>query len=206
MGNSVSPDATQASNDVVIESQCNFNDDWRKIDNIDPISVISSNHITRETEDCEKLKEFYIKVLGFKQVIRPIEVEKAAPNGSWLQLCDSDIQIHILQRIKNSAFMESPYNISNRKLSSTEYLHRAPHLALSTNNINDVIDKLNKFNIKFSYPTGKRPRVFFQDCDGYCIEIIQKGEYTMENGKESFRPIVTSRPVDNVCSSKYISV
>lgn len=46
----------------------------------------SLNHVSRETRDCRRLQDFYTRVLGFRQIERPV----FGFDGAWLAMPNGD--------------------------------------------------------------------------------------------------------------------
>jgi catechol 2,3-dioxygenase-like lactoylglutathione lyase family enzyme len=120
---------------------------------------LSFNHMALSVTDVNVSAEFYTKVLNLKIIPLPPEVE----NVKWMSLGDGK-ELHLLSIFKD--------DIKTNK---------AIHLALSTVNFDAFVQKLTAMNIEYSDFPGKineinvRPdgirQVFFQDPDGYWIEV-----------------------------------
>ena len=134
------------------------------------LPVLSVHHISRNTSNVDRMTKFYCNVLGFKKLNRP----KRKFKGAWLQL--KDIQIHIIERNIETELMESPYNNNGKSHQKPVALRRGPHVAWLTNDFDTVIKKLDKFGIEYHIKDTKqesRKQVWFYDCDGYGIEIME---------------------------------
>ena len=187
--------------------QLTINDNWRKhvqskpckdSVTVESLPVISANHLARESEDCARLKEFYINVLGFKEVFRPEWIAKRH-DGAWLQLCENDIQIHIIERVQKSTLPESVYNTNGKEWDKSKSIARGPHLALATMNFDEVVNRLKLFEIEYfcsSNGPDSRKQLFFYDCDGYGVEIIDCQDQNA-NGKEPFNVLEKLRGGEN---------
>ncbi|ARV10500.1 glyoxalase [Winogradskyella sp. PC-19] len=119
----------------------------------------SLNHIALSVKDVNKAIDFYISVFDFK------EIENTASDSKtrWLSF-DDGIQLHLIPR-PNDVIKTS----------------KAGHFALSTKDIEGVISRLDKLGIQYSdwRDTPKKDyirkdgirQIYFQDFDGYWIEI-----------------------------------
>ena len=117
------------------------------------------NHIAISIKDVHKSVDFYQKVLGLK------EIENTASNSKtrWLSLGEGK-QLHLIPRPD-----------------ATIKTNKAVHFALTTSDINLFIKHLITLNIEYSdwrdTPNKDYVRkdginqVYFQDPDGYWIEI-----------------------------------
>tara|TARA_R110001592_G_scaffold68729_17_gene210798 strand:- start:1755 stop:2138 length:384 start_codon:yes stop_codon:yes gene_type:complete len=117
------------------------------------------NHIAISVKSVDKSVEFYQRVLQLK------EIENTASNSKtrWLLLAEEK-QLHLIPR--------PDFIVKTNK---------AVHFALATNHINEVKNHLNHLNIPYSdwknTPNKDYVRkdgieqIYFQDPDGYWIEI-----------------------------------
>ncbi|MDD7915367.1 VOC family protein [Polaribacter ponticola] len=117
------------------------------------------NHIAISVKNVDKSVAFYQEVLGLK------EIKNTASNSKtrWLLLAE-DKQLHLIPRAE--------FAIKTNK---------AVHFALATNNIHAVVKHLNDLQIEYSDWKGTQEKnyirkdgilqIYFQDPDGYWIEI-----------------------------------
>jgi len=119
----------------------------------------SLNHIALSVKDVNKAIDFYVSVFNFK------EIENTASDSKtrWLSF-DDGIQLHLIPR-PNDVIKTS----------------KAVHFALSTKDIDAITYRLDKLDIDYSdwRDTPKKDyirkdgirQIYFQDFDGYWIEI-----------------------------------
>lgn len=120
---------------------------------------LSFNHIALSVKDVNVSAKFYTDVLNLEIIPLPPE----AKDVKWMSLGDGK-ELHLLSVLKD--------DIKTNK---------AIHLALSTANFNAFVQKLTEMKIEYSDFPGNlnkiniRPdgiqQVFFQDPDGYWIEV-----------------------------------
>jgi lactoylglutathione lyase len=121
--------------------------------------TLSFNHIALSVKDVNVSAEFYTTVLNLKIIPLPPEAE----NVKWISLGDGK-ELHLLSVLKEEI-----------------KTNKAIHLALSTANFDEFVKNLSAMNIEYSDFPGNlnkinvRPdgikQVFFQDPDGYWIEV-----------------------------------
>lgn len=121
--------------------------------------TFSFNHVALSVKDADKSIEFYQSVLQLK------EIKNTASNSKtrWLSLSEGK-QLHLIPRPN-----------ANIKI------NKAVHFALSTYSIDSFVNHLEKLKINYSdwkdTPSKGYIRkdgikqVYFQDLDGYWIEI-----------------------------------
>lgn len=120
---------------------------------------LTFNHIALSVKDVDVSAEFYIKVLNLKTI--PLHPE--AKDVKWISMGDGK-ELHLLSALKD--------DIKTNK---------AIHLAFSTANFDAFVQKLTTMKVAYSDFPGNlnkiniRPdgiqQVFFQDPDGYWIEV-----------------------------------
>ncbi len=120
---------------------------------------LSFNHIALSVKDVNVSAKFYTDVLNLEIIPLPPE----AKDVKWMSLGDGK-ELHLLSVLKD--------DIKTNK---------AIHLALSTANFNAFVQKLTEMKVEYSDFPGNlnkiniRPdgiqQVFFQDPDGYWIEV-----------------------------------
>ena len=120
---------------------------------------LSFNHVALSVKDVNVSTEFYTGVLNLEIIPLPPE----AKNVKWISMGDGK-ELHLLSIFKDEIKTD-----------------KAIHLALSTANFDAFVQKLTTMNIEYSDFPGNlnkinlRPdgieQVFFQDPDGYWIEV-----------------------------------
>jgi len=121
--------------------------------------TFSFNHIALSVKDVDKSVQFYQKVLQLEE----IENTASDSNTRWLSLNEGK-QLHLIPR-PNSEIK----------------INKAVHFALSTSDLDSLIDNLNNLKIEFSdwhdVPNKIYVRkdgikqIYFQDPNGYWIEL-----------------------------------
>ena len=120
---------------------------------------LSFNHLALSVKDVNVSAEFYANVLNLEIIPLPPE----ATNVKWISMGDGK-ELHLLSVLEGDI-----------------KINKAVHIALSTANFDAFVRKLTKMNIEYSdfpgnmnkinvRPDGIR-QVFFQDPDGYWIEV-----------------------------------
>ena len=121
--------------------------------------TLSFNHIALSVKDVNQSVAFYQKVFQLK------EIKNTASNSitRWLQLTEH-VQLHLIPR-------------PNAEIK----INKAVHFALATVHFNDFINRLESLNIEYSdwkdTPNKDYVRddgikqIYFQDLDGYWIEV-----------------------------------
>lgn len=122
-------------------------------------SSLSFNHLALSVKDVNVSANFYTDVLNLE--IIPLQTNR--DDVKWISMGDGK-ELHLL------SFVEGDIKIN-----------KAIHLALSTANFDAFVQKLTKLKVEYSdfpgnlnkinvRPDGIR-QVFFQDPDGYWIEV-----------------------------------
>ena len=120
--------------------------------------MLSLNHVSLLISDIQKSEEFYRNILNLSPVKeRP---ELGFP-GIWYQL--GELQIHLL-------VCDNPYNMKF----IPKHGGRDRHLAFNTDNLSDIINNLEAFQIEYTKSQSGRKAVFFRDPDLNVIEIIER--------------------------------
>ena len=122
----------------------------------EPLPIDSVNHITRVTTDLEASTAFYRDVLGFRPIWRP----NFGFDGAWL--FNYGIQIHLSVATGDPA------------IDAPETSNRANHVAFHVSNTDAVEELLKQHGIYYktvTVPDIGVTQLFFQDPDGYHIEI-----------------------------------
>ena len=116
------------------------------------------HHVSVIVADLEKSLDFYIQVLGMTQ-------DDSRPDlgyqGAWLQVGEQ--QIHLLA-------LPNPDSTTDRP----DHVGRDRHTALSVNNIDAVILRLEQANIDYTKSKSGRAAIFFRDPDGNGLEFVEK--------------------------------
>ena len=117
------------------------------------------NHLALSVKDVDRSAEFYMKVLKLPEILNRSKIEGVR----WFVFADG-LELHLISVIKQDV-------VTNKAL----------HLALTTSNLDDFIKTLNAMKIAYSDWPGNPQKVniradgikqvFFQDPDGYWIEV-----------------------------------
>lgn len=117
------------------------------------------NHLALSVKDVDRSAEFYMKVLKLPEILNRSKIEGVR----WFVFADG-LELHLISAIKEEV-------ITNKAL----------HLALTTSNLNDFVKMLTAMQIAYSDWPGNPQKiniradgikqVFFQDPDGYWIEV-----------------------------------
>ena len=117
------------------------------------------NHLALSVKDVDRSAEFYMRVLKLPEILNRSKIEGVR----WFVFSDG-LELHLISAIKQEV-------ITNKAL----------HLALTTPNLDDFIKTLNAMKIAYSDWPGNPQKiniradgirqVFFQDPDGYWIEV-----------------------------------
>jgi len=120
---------------------------------------LTFNHAALSVKNVNISADFYQNVLNLKEITNRTKMEGIR----WFSLGDNK-ELHLISTIKENFT-----------------INKAIHLALSTPNFDDFIITLDKFNIMYSDWPGTAHKiniradgikqVFFQDPDGYWIEV-----------------------------------
>jgi lactoylglutathione lyase len=117
------------------------------------------NHLALSVKDVDRSAEFYMRVLKLPEILNRSKIEGVR----WFVFSDG-LELHLISAIKQEV-------ITNKAL----------HLALTTPNLDDFVKTLNAMKIAYSDWPGNPQKiniradgirqVFFQDPDGYWIEV-----------------------------------
>ena len=117
------------------------------------------NHLALSVKDVDRSAEFYMRVLKLPEILNRSKIEGVR----WFVFSDG-LELHLISAIKQDV-------ITNKAL----------HLALTTPNLDDFVKTLNTMKIAYSDWPGNPQKiniradgirqVFFQDPDGYWIEV-----------------------------------
>ena len=129
------------------------------------------NHLALSVKDVDRSAEFYMKVLKLPEILNRSKIEGVR----WFVFADG-LELHLISAIKQDV-------VTNKAL----------HLALTTSNLDDFIKTLNTMKIAYSDWPGNPQKiniradgikqVFFQDPDGYWIEVNSIAGTTAEEKK-----------------------
>ena len=119
----------------------------------------SVNHLALSVKDVNRSAEFYVKVLKLPEIVNRSKIEGVR----WFLLGDGR-ELHLISVIKE-----------------TITINKALHLGLSTANFDNFMKYFKELKIPYSDWPGKPntvniradgvKQIFFQDPDGYWIEI-----------------------------------
>jgi catechol 2,3-dioxygenase-like lactoylglutathione lyase family enzyme len=122
------------------------------------------NHVALSVKDLDTSAEFYMNTLNLKEITNRTE----KPNRRWLSLGEGK-ELHLISDYEGDVIVT-----------------KAVHLALTTSNFDLFLKKLKSNNIGYSDWSGASNivsvradgirQVFFQDPDGYWIEMNSVGQ------------------------------
>jgi len=122
------------------------------------------NHLALSVKDVDRSAEFYKTILKLQEITNRSKLEGVR----WFSLGEGK-ELHLISIIKE--------HISTNK---------AIHLALTTSNFDAFVARLDKLNIQYSDWPGENHKVniradgikqvFFQDPDGYWVELNSIGQ------------------------------
>ena len=117
------------------------------------------DHLALSVKDVDRSAEFYMSVLKLPEISNRSKIEGVR----WFSFADG-LEIHLISTIKE--------NVT---------INRAVHLALSTSNFDAFVKTLDAMSIAYSDWPGNSHKIniradgikqiFFQDPDGYWIEV-----------------------------------
>uniref|UniRef100_A0A7S3XGD1 VOC domain-containing protein n=1 Tax=Oxyrrhis marina TaxID=2969 RepID=A0A7S3XGD1_OXYMA len=148
-----------------------------------PLEILAVNHISRETDDVERLTEFYSKVFGLPRLERP----DFGFGGSWFALPNGG-QLHIIEKDTQKPPVSKP--VQDNQLQVThdgrlpeKFIRRSHHIALTVADIDDAKSRLTTMGIPFAenvVPGTPIIQLFVYDPDGNGIEI---GNFDVQRSK-----------------------
>ena len=122
-------------------------------------SKFSFNHLALSVKDVNRSAEFYSKVLQLSEIINRTKIEGIR----WFVLADGK-ELHLISIIKEPVV-----------------INKAINMGLATKNIDAIIQRLVALKIPYSDWPGKPntvnirtdgvKQIFFQDPDGYWVEV-----------------------------------
>lgn len=117
------------------------------------------NHLALSVTDLDKSVEFYTKVLNLKEISNRTQMQGIR----WFSLGE-DKELHLISTIREDVLT-----------------NKAVHMALTTSNFDGFVELLDKMDIQYSDWPGAPQKIniradgirqiFFQDPDGYWIEV-----------------------------------
>ena len=126
--------------------------------------ILTFNHLAISVKDVNRSAEFYKKILNLKEIENRAKLEGVR----WFSTGDGK-ELHLISIIKEPIV-----------------LNKALHIAFTTSNFDAVIKTLNEMNITYSDWPGNLNKIniradgikqiFFQDPDGYWIEVNSVGQ------------------------------
>ena len=129
-------------------------------------SSVSFNHIALSVKDVDQSAEFYKTTLSLKEITNKTEIDGIR----WLSLGEGK-ELHLLSILKDDIT-----------------INKAVHFALTTSDFDSFIKKLDSMKIiysdwpgtpnKINIRTDGIKQVFFQDPNGYWIEVNSVGQKT----------------------------
>jgi catechol 2,3-dioxygenase-like lactoylglutathione lyase family enzyme len=127
-------------------------------------SSVTLDHFALSVKDVDQAAEFYKEVLHLKEITNKTKDERIR----WLSLGDGK-ELHLVSTVEGDI-----------------KINKAVHLALATTDFDRIIAVLKDKDIEYSdwpgtlYKTNTRPdgikQVYFQDPDGYWIEVNSVGQ------------------------------
>ena len=125
---------------------------------------LTFNHLAISVKDVNRSSEFYKNILKIKEIENRAKLEGVR----WFSTEDGK-ELHLISIIKEPIV-----------------LNKAIHIAFTTSNFDAVIKTLNEMNITYSDWPGNLNKIniradgikqiFFQDPDGYWIEVNSVGQ------------------------------
>ena len=125
---------------------------------------ITFNHLALSVKDVNRSAEFYTTVLGLAEITNKTRMEGIR----WFSLGEGK-ELHLISLVKD-----------------TVVINKAVHLALTTNNFDTLLKTLIENKIAYSDWPGTPNKVniradgikqvYFQDPDGYWVEVNSVGE------------------------------
>ena len=124
----------------------------------------SLNHLAVSVKDVDRAAEFYKNVLKLQEITNRSKLEGVR----WFSLADGK-ELHLISILKEAVT-----------------INKAVHVALTTFHFDAFVSRLDKMNISYSDWPGVNHKinvradgikqVFFQDPDGYWIEVNSIGQ------------------------------
>ena len=132
-------------------------------------SSVTFNHLALSVIDADQSAAFYKKTLNLKEITNKTENDQIR----WLSLGEGK-ELHLL-------------SFPNDEIK----INRAVHLAITTSDFDDFINRLDAMKVNYSDWMGEIPnkiniradgikQVYFQDPNGYWIEVNSVGQKKTE--------------------------
>ena len=132
-------------------------------------SSVTFNHLALSVIDADQSAAFYKKTLNLKEITNKTENDQIR----WLSLGEGK-ELHLL-------------SFPNDEIT----INRAVHLAITTSDFDDFINRLDAMKVNYSDWMGEIPnkiniradgikQVYFQDPNGYWIEVNSVGQKKTE--------------------------
>jgi catechol 2,3-dioxygenase-like lactoylglutathione lyase family enzyme len=112
------------------------------------------HHVSRQTQKLDETRQFYIDVLGFREISRP----PFHFRGAWLY--GAGIQIHLI---------EEPFSPQDMSLNTREN-----HIAFAVDDMDAAEEALKAKGVAYRrnvVPERNTNQLFFKDPDGWMIEL-----------------------------------
>ncbi len=123
------------------------------------IKITRLNHVSLLVDDTPRALAFYHDILGL-----PIDSQRPELGfcGAWLKLGDRQ-QIHLLELAAHDSDRELP-----------KHGGRDRHVALEVNDLEAVIQALDRAAIVYTLSRSGRRALFCRDPDGNAVELIEQ--------------------------------
>jgi len=122
------------------------------------MSILGIHHSSVIVKNTTRSVKFYSQILG-------LEVDHSRPDigypGAWLTVGQQ--QIHLLE-------LDNPDPVDNRPAHGG----RDRHVALVSDDLNELIIRLEQNSITFTLSKSGRNALFFRDPDGNAVEVIEQ--------------------------------
>jgi catechol 2,3-dioxygenase-like lactoylglutathione lyase family enzyme len=129
---------------------------------------LAFNHLALSVQDVDRSADFYGRVLGLAEIPRSAKGSKGV---RWFSLGNGQ-QLHLISPVYYRG--------------DAVHINKAVHLALATDHFDDFLKQLSADGIawgnwagepkKFNTRTDEVKQIYFQDPDGYWIEVNSAGE------------------------------
>jgi catechol 2,3-dioxygenase-like lactoylglutathione lyase family enzyme len=123
------------------------------------IALEKLHHVSRQTQNLDATRRFYVDVLGFQEIARPPFNFK----GAWLY--GAGIQIHLI---------EEPFDAPPRSINTREN-----HIAFKISDLDAAAEMLENHHVAYDrrvVPDRNTSQLFFRDPDGWLIELAKYPE------------------------------